>query len=161
MNKFRLATALVVVFALSLSLSASAQKVSGTSYTTGLGLRLDLGNGGTLVGPSVKHFFDATNAGEAMVIFGNGSTVLGLEYSYNGAIANAAGLKWNIGVGPAFAFYRGGYNDVWIRPFAGLEFKIPDVPLDLGFDWRPIGVLTHGGDFEAGRFGLAFRFTLK
>ena len=34
----------------------------------------------------------------------------------------------------------------------------PEPGLDLGFDWRPAALLTHGGDFEAGRFGLAFRY---
>ena len=56
--------------------------------------------------------------------------------------------------------YDGG-SDVLIRPMAGLEFKVPDVPLSLGFDWRPVFQLTHDTDFEAGRFGIALRFTLN
>ncbi len=163
MKKFLFSALAIVVVSLVFTSTSYGQKkasaATGTNYTTGLGLRLDLGNGGTFVGPAVKHFFDATNAGEFSVLFGDHVTFIGAEYSYNGNIANAAGLKWNVGIGPQFELYKGG-SDVLLRPFAGLEFKVPQVPLDLGFDWRPAFVLTHGTDVEAGRFGLAFRFTL-
>ncbi len=158
-NKLFLSVCLIVALNFLILNSASAQKSSGSDYSTGLGIRLDLGNGGTYVGPAVKHFFSSNSAGEASVLFGNSTTLIGAEYSYNSAINGAAGLKWNIGIGPQFALYNGG-SDVLIRPFAGLEFKIPEAPIDLGFDWRPAITLTHGSDFEAGRFGLAFRFTL-
>lgn len=163
-NKFTLPAMLILALNLLIANTASAQKVSGTTYNTGLGIRLDLGNGATFVGPAVKHFFTPTNAGEFSVLFGNHTTLIGAEYSYNAAIANAGGLMWNAGFGPQVALYSGDYgggSDVFIRPFAGLEFKVPGAPLDLGFDWRPIIQLTHGSDFEAGRFGLAFRFALN
>lgn len=162
-NKFLCATCLAILASLLLAGAASAQK--GSDYSTALGLRLDLGNGGTYVGPAIKHFFSPTGAGEASVLFGNHTTLIGAEYSYNSAIRNAGGLKWNAGIGPQIALYSssyyGGGSDVLLRPFAGLEFKIPEAPLNLGFDWRPIIQLTHGSDFEAGRFGLALRFVLQ
>jgi hypothetical protein len=157
-NKLFLSVFLIAALNLLILNSASAQ-ATGADYSTGLGIRLDLGNWGTYVGPAVKHFFSANSAGEASVLFGNSTTVIGAEYSYNSPISGASGLKWNIGIGPQFALYDGG-SDVLLRPFAGLEFKIPEAPIDLGFDWRPAITLTHGSDFEAGRFGLAFRFTL-
>jgi len=144
-----------------LALTVSAQKRgTGTSYVNALGLRVDFGDGGTLVGFSGKHFFSPTGAGEAYVLFGNHTTLIGAEYQYHGAIQNAAGLKWNVGLGPNVAFYEGGGSNFFIRPMLGLDYKIANVPLNLGFDWRPLIRVTHGSDFEPARFGLAFRFTL-
>lgn len=134
-----------------------SQKSSAQQYHTAAGLFVDFGNGSTLVGPSIKHYFNRNDALQGMVLFGDGLTVVGAEYSYNAPIAGAGGLNWNIGIGPqaAFADHSSGFI---IRPMLGLEYKIPGAPLDFGFDWRPWWELTHGGDFEAGRFGLGIRF---
>ncbi len=137
------------------SLNASAQ--TGIPYNNGIGLFLDLGNGGTYVGPHVKHFFNERDAGQVMVLFGNSTTVIGAEYSYNKAIPNAGGLMWNIGVGPQVYFVND-YTGFLIRPQAGLEFKVPQAPISIGFDWRPMWELTNGSSFEAGRFGLSFKY---
>lgn len=37
-----------------------------TTYKTGVGLMIDVGDGGTLVGPHVKHFFDNNQAGKPL-----------------------------------------------------------------------------------------------
>src|SRR5690606_14822321 len=73
-------------------------------YRTALGLGIDLGDGPTLVGPQVKHFFDPRNAGNAQVLFGDDITVLGVDYSYNEPIRGARGLSWYVGIGPQLAF---------------------------------------------------------
>lgn len=136
---------------------AAAQ--NGGPYDTSFGLFLDLGNGGTFVGPHVKHFFTATDAGQAMVLFGNGLTILGVEYSYNKAIPNTKGLFWNAGIGPQVLFGDGDTGFA-VRPQAGLEFKVPQAPISVGFDWRPYWILSPDSEFEAGRFGLTFKYTL-
>jgi len=124
-----------------------AQKVSGTNYTTAVGLFLDLGNGGTYVGPHVKHYFTANDAGQAMVfIWKNHSTIVGVEYAYNQVIPGADGLKWNIGVGPQLAF-NDDFTDFLLRPQVGLEYKVDGAPIAFGFDWRPAWTLTHGSNF--------------
>lgn len=141
-----------------LLLVAAAQKTQAQStYRTAGGLFIDFGNGATLVGPSVKHFLNSKDALQGTLLFGDGITALGVDYSYNEAIRNAPGLMWNIGVGPQFAFGNGS-TDVLVRPALGLEYKVPSVPIDFGFDWRPAWQLNHGSDFEAGRFGIAFRY---
>lgn len=159
MKKLFSVTVLVLVLQLVISHKANAQK--GTNYTNALGMRIDLGSDyGTYVGFSGKHFFNTHNAGEAMVLFGDHTTMLQVEYQYHGKIENAAGLRWYAGLGPGFAFaskYYGG-TDVLIRPLIGLDYKIKDVPLNFSFDWRPAFVVTHGTDFNAARFGLAFRY---
>jgi len=128
-------------------------------YQTAFGLFLDLGNGGTYVGPHIKHFFNQRDAGQAMVLFGNDITILGVEYSYNQPIPNAKGLFWNIGIGPQVLFGDGDTGFAF-RPQAGLEFKVPQVPVSIGFDWRPYWIVSPDSEFEAGRFGLTFRYTL-
>ena len=137
---------------------ASAQKVTGTSYTNAVGMRVEIGSDyGTFAGISAKHFFDTNNAGEFQALFGNHTTLLEVEYQYHGDIQNAPGLRWYAGFGPGVAI-GGGTTDFLIRPLIGLDYKITQVPLNFGFDWRPAFVVTHGSDFNAARFGIALRY---
>lgn len=131
-----------------------------TPYQTAVGLFLDLGNGGTYVGPHIKHFINGQNAVQGMLLFGNGLTLLGADISYNKLVPNAPGLFWNVSGGAQVGF---GNDETafFLRPAAGLEYKIKDVPLSVGFDWRPAWRLTQGSSFEAGRFGLTFKYVLK
>ncbi|QNL50674.1 hypothetical protein H8S90_03480 [Olivibacter sp. SDN3] len=157
MKRFSLFAALMVCF-MGMSLPKAAAQ-SSAPYHTAFGLFLDLGNGGTYVGPHVKHFFSGNDAGQAMVLFGNDITILGVEYSYNKEIPDAKGLMWNLGIGPQ-AFFGDGETVFAIRPMAGLEFKVPQAPIAIGFDWRPAWAISDGSEFEAGRFGLSFKYTL-
>ncbi|SEL11776.1 hypothetical protein [Parapedobacter koreensis] len=138
-----------------------------TRYRTALGVGIDVGDGPTLGGPQIKHFFDGTNAGNAQVLFGNDVTVLGVDYSYNQTIRGTNGLNWYIGVGPQLAFvdngrWWGGDDETYIaiRPAVGLEFKIPSAPLAFHFDWKPWWNLSNNTFFEPARFTLGFKFTL-
>ncbi|MGF7233296.1 hypothetical protein [Arachidicoccus sp.] len=151
-----------LIFALFLLVSITfVQNVNAQSgYKNAAGLFIDVGNGGTFVGPSIKHYFNPKDALQGMIIFGNGATVLGAEYSYNAPIRNANGLMWNIGIGPQ-VLLADHYSDFIVRPSLGLEYKIPGAPLDFGFDWRPWWTVTHGSHFEAGRFGLGLRFVIN
>jgi hypothetical protein len=56
--------------------------------------------------------------------------------------------------------YEGG-STWYLRPAAGLDYKIKSAPISLVFDWRPAIQLSDGSDFEAARFGLGFRYTFK
>src|SRR5690606_29156549 len=95
-----------------------------TPYTTALGLGIDLGDGATLVGPQIKHNFGGYNAVNAQVLFGSGATYIGADYSYNKGIQGANGLTWYVGLGPQLGF-GGGSTAFFLRPAAGLEFKVP------------------------------------
>ncbi|MGC4129517.1 MAG: hypothetical protein QM564_08125 [Bergeyella sp.] len=129
------------------------------SYKTGAGLLVDFGDGTTLVGPHLKHFFSANNAGEFSVLFGGHTTTVQALYQYNKGFSGASGLMWYVGVGPAVSFYDGG-STFSVVPTAGLDYKISGAPLDLSFDWRPRMSFYDGdSDFAAGRFGLGLRFT--
>ena len=132
--------------------SAKAQ-----SYQNAAGLSIDFGDGSTLVGPAIKHFFDRHNAGQAELTFGGDQTFLGAFYQYQDKIQNAGGLNWYLGVGPQLAFGHGN-TDFYIRPMIGLDYKIAQAPLALSFDWRPAFYVGDNSDFTAARFGLGFKF---
>lgn len=143
------------IFLIGLTGTASAQ-----SYKTAVGLGIDFGDGSTLVGPSIKHFFTENSAVNGQVLFGNNYTLLNAFYQYHGGFNNAGNLKWYLGVGPALGLYKGG-SDFFLRPTAGLDLKIKDAPIALSFDWRPLWYLGDNSDFEPARFGLGFNYTLK
>ena len=147
---FLVLTALVFI-------GAAQQLQAQSTYRTAGGLYVDFGNGASLVGPHVKHFLNSQDAIQGSILFGSGATFIGLDYSYNKGIVNAPGLMWNVGVGPQVGFGHGN-SDFLVRPALGLEYKVPSVPIDFAFDWKPMWVLTHGSNFEAGRFGIAFRY---
>ncbi|SKB54120.1 hypothetical protein SAMN05660841_01095 [Sphingobacterium nematocida] len=153
-------------------LIGTSSAVQAQSYRTSLGVGIDVGDGPTLGGPQIKHFFDSQNAGNAQVLFGDNVTLIGVDYSYNQAIRGARGLSWYVGIGPQIAFldndniwfdddHRDNHTHVAIRPAIGLEFKIPSAPLAFHFDWKPWWNLTHNSSFEPSRFTLGFKFTLK
>lgn len=138
-------------------LTFSSNMAQAQNYKTGLGMRIDAGNG-TGVGFNVKHFFTRNNAIDASVVFFEGDVVgVGAEYQYNAPIQGASGLDWYVGVGPNFLFAKG-YTAVQIRPVAGLDFKIPSAPIGFAFDWRPMFTINHGGDVDAGQFGISVRY---
>src|SRR5690554_3538871 len=122
---------------LALFAALSWTSVSAQQYRTAAGLFIDVGDGSTLVGPTIKHFFNPTNAIAGSVLFGNNFTMLSAEWSHNQPLAGANGLSWHIGVGPQLGL-SSGHTSLYIRPATGLEFKIPTAPLALGFDWRPL-----------------------
>lgn len=134
-------------------------QANAQDYKTAIGLGLDFGNGATLAGPSIKHFFNAAGAGQAEILFGGNSTRLQAFYQYHGAIKGAQGLNWYVGGGPGLHFWNGGNTSFLLIPQAGVDFKIPGAPIQAGFDWRPTAYIGNYSKFEAGRFGFGFRFT--
>ncbi|WP_316739840.1 hypothetical protein [Pedobacter aquatilis] len=132
--------------------------VKAQNYKTGVGLAIDFGDGSTLVGPHIKHFFTENNVGEADVLFASGVTFIQALYEYHAPIQGASGLKWYAGVGPGVALYRND-SEFYLRPLAGLDYKIGKAPLAASFDWRPVMGFNDGVNFEAARFGLGLRFT--
>lgn len=135
-----------------------AQK--GSSYTTAIGLALDFGDGSTLVGPSIKHFLAPHDALQAEVLFGGDATWIGGSYAYHQPFKEAPELKWYIGLGPQVALYSGG-STWYLRPAAGLDYKVKSVPISLVFDWRPAIGLSNNVGTAAARFGLGFRYAFQ
>lgn len=153
------------IFAVAITLFGmlSISNVQAQSYRTSLGLNIDLGDGGTYVGPQVKHFFNKNSALDGQLLFGKGiSASIGVNYTYNEPIPGARGLAWYVGIGPNISFPKGGGNALFaLRPQVGLEFKIPSAPLAMHFDWKPLWNLSQESNFIAGRFSIGFKYAFK
>jgi hypothetical protein len=148
--------ATVVLLLSQFSLQAQTGSIKpGSSYKTALGLGIDFGNGVTFAGPSIKHFFNAKSVGKAEVLFGDGVVMLSAYYQYHSNIPNAAGLKWTLGLGATYYDYDEAFA---LRPTIGLDYKIPNVPLQFELDWRPFVDISNDLYWEAARFGLGFRY---
>ena len=141
------------------ALLLGTQFTNAQTYRTGAGLLIDVGDGATLVGPHLKHFFSGNNAGEFSILFGGDLTTIQALYQYHQPFTGATGLMWYVGAGPAVSFGDGD-SAFSIVPVAGLDYKISGAPLDISFDWRPrIWFGSGNSDFLAGRFGIGLRFT--
>lgn len=151
--------AVLALFLACPTLLATAQSTE-QPYRTGAGLLIDVGEGVTLVGPHVKHFFAPNHAGEAAVLFGGGLTALQAMYQYHQSIGDVNGLQWYLGLGGNVFLEKEVDATFGIVPAAGLDYKIAPAPIDLFFDWRPKFLLYDGGsEFLGARFGLGLRFT--
>jgi hypothetical protein len=143
-------------------------------YKTGIGIRV----GGLNSGVTVRHFFNNTNAGEALLSFGHKSFVITGLYEKFFPIKNAEGLQGFAGAGAHIGFFRygGSYyvykrrgNIIYVdtendsRAVGGLDFilglnyKIKGAPIDLSLDIKPF---VDFFEFPTGYFdgGLSFRF---
>jgi hypothetical protein len=129
------------------------------SYKTSLGLGIDFGTGATMVGPSVKHFFNKSSAIQGDVLFGGSSTLIQAFYQYHFPVKGTPNLNFYVGGGPGIDLYNYG-STVSIKPMAGLEYKIKEAPLTFNFDWRPTLFLYDGvNEIEPARFGLGIKYT--
>lgn len=132
-----------------------------SSYIWAGGLGIDFSSDFTFVGPSGKYFFSEEHAIQAELTFESNVTGITALYEYHQEFAGAEGLKWFVGGGPSLLFFgRGIGTELALRPTAGLDYKIANVPLAISFDWRPIVAL---GDLrnEVGAFGLGVRYVFE
>lgn len=103
------------------------------------------------------------STGEFSRVHGNvsfGATGLGVDALWNPIYDDIpeTDLKWYAGFGPsvylANDFRFGGAGE------AGLEYAFSEVPITVGFDFRPYLFLVEVTEFRAG-FGLNVRWRLK
>ena len=85
----------IYLFFLMVSLACFLNNASAQLYKNAAGLSIDFGDGFTLVGPSIKHYFNQHSAVQGELLFGNGATFISAFYHYNGGIPNAKGLLDN------------------------------------------------------------------
>lgn len=132
-----------------------------SSYENSVGLTLDFGTNGLGAGPGIKHFFTEHDAGEVNLLFYEDAFSIVPLYEYHGDIENADGLKWYLGLGPQVSFYTGKGSAptlIAARILGGLDYKVPNIPINLAFDWRPMLRLNEGTKFIPARFAFALRF---
>ena len=133
----------------------AAKRVPASS-TSG-GLRIEFGSGVTGIGPNIKHKFNRRHALDAALLFFEKDVVgLGAQFERHFSVPGSRGLDWYIGIGPQFLL-KDDNTKTSLVPVTGLEYSIPNAPLNFSFDWRPSFYLSSDNEVEAGRFGLSFR----
>jgi len=133
-------------------------------YRTGIGARLGFDQGLT-----VKHFMSQKSALEFILATRwRGFEITGLYEVHNTAF-NAERLKWYFGFGGHVGFWNGDYTQNWGEPgveytvigldgILGLEYSFPDVPINIGLDWKPAYNLSGYTGFWADGGALSIRF---
>lgn len=159
MRKFILSFVTTVLMLFSAS-SVNAQ------YRNALGVRL-----GDAYGLTYKTFIQSDKALDFILNFRNGRNdnhfILTGLYEVHNPINGAAGLKWYYGAGASIGslHYKNDDdrdNDVYLSVdgVLGLDYVIPNSPLNLSLDWKPALVLTpYSGFYERG-VGLSIRIIL-
>ncbi len=141
--------------------SSLKDKKPKSPFKTSVGLGIETGGGGSIVGPSYKHYFTANTAYNVELLFGTGVVTTNVFYQYHKEIKKGDKMKWYNGVGLSSGFTAAGVVP-FIKFMTGLETQLPDLPLFISADWRPSIFLgnTVSGRFVPGRFGLSVRYVL-
>ena len=151
-----LATALMLVSALSVK----------AQYKNAIGLRL-----GDPYGITYKTFIQSNKALDFILNIRNrkGYNLINLTglYEVHNPIAGAAGLNWYYGAGGSVGSvnYKGDNDDdtslsLSVDGVLGLDYVIPNSPLNLSLDWKPALVLIPDSHLYSGGVGLSIRVIL-
>lgn len=144
-------------------LAAASPLFAASSYTAGLGLRLEAGADGR-AGVSYKQFLSERGAAEGLLLtdLDEGVELTGL-YLFQGRFPSSPKqLRWYAG-GGLHAGTWGKHNRFVLGPdgMIGVEYTFADAPLALSLDWHPaLNVIAGDRDhFSPARFGLTVRYT--
>jgi hypothetical protein len=149
----------IIILALGIGMLAKAQE-----YKTGLGIRA-----GNSLGFTIKHFQNSKVALEGLFTTRwEGYDLTGL-YEVHRRAFDVDRLKWYYGGGLHIGFYNGSHA-YWGEPgtaytvfgldgILGLEYTIPDVPINIGIDWKPeLNLVGYTGIWSEGAVSVRFVF---
>jgi len=154
-----------------------ASVTQAQDYHTALGVRL----GGLTSGLTIRHFTNPGTALEGIVGVGHRAFILTGLYEKQRAFENAEGLSWFYGIGGHAGFFRyGGYYYYYhdhgnhgyyvveegatetvagVDFILGLDYKIPNAPIDLGLDLKPFVDFWDGAEgYWDGALSIRFTF---
>jgi len=126
----------------------NALTIKAQDYNTGVGLRL-----GWESGITIKHFLSSDAAIEGIIgtsywggvylcglyeLHVNPTEVDGLNLYYGGGahLRSWSGGGWGFG-NPRWRGYSGSYLGIGLDAIVGLEYKIPEAPLNVSIDFKP------------------------
>ncbi|MBX9782697.1 MAG: hypothetical protein K2X48_05300 [Chitinophagaceae bacterium] len=136
--------------------SAQNKTASSETYKTAIGIKLWNGAGANL-----KTFIADKSAIEVVGFFYNrGTRITGL-YEWHGDLNTEGNLKWYVGGGGHATIYKG-YTGLGLDGVLGIDFKLPNAPLNFALDWQPAFELGSGSfnGFYGNWGGFAIRYTL-
>ncbi len=130
------------------------------TYNTAVGAKFYVGNG-TLGGFNIKHTLTTNTAAEGSLLFGNNAIAIEGLYQYQGDITEAPGLQYFVGGGALIGFGTGkGSSTVFaLRLTGGLDYKLPEVPIDVSLGLDPFFNIVPGTNSSL-TLGLGFRYIL-
>lgn len=92
----------------------------------------------------------------ADVSFGNNGVGIDALWDFLYRPIGSSDFDYYIGVGPSL--YLGDPFRLGAAGEIGVEYLFPDVPIAIGFDWRPTLVIVENTRFNADQFGLNIRY---
>ncbi|WP_028297740.1 hypothetical protein [Olivibacter sitiensis] len=151
-----------LVMTVCLSTEVKAQAM-GDDYNNAIGGRFGIANGITF-----KHFFKQDQALDVILNFRSKRNdysrfkLVGL-YQWHLPISDVAGLRWYYGVGGGLGSYTDKVADESELDFSvdgviGLDYKIPNAPINLSLDWKPALNFSPDTGLDAEGIGLSIRF---
>ncbi|XOV91099.1 MAG: hypothetical protein ACFHWX_12905 [Bacteroidota bacterium] len=90
--------------------------------------------------------------------FNNNGVTLGAYFDWLFTVNDAPGLRLYPGVGPELYLYNNA--ELALAGNFGIEYAF-DIPLTVGFDWRPSILLTEGGPLGTNNWGIIVRYRFK
>ena len=154
-----------ILFAI-FAMAAIYSTASAQDYKTALGVRLS--SSAAMVNNSIsfKQFISENNAIEAYFSFGE-PLALGAMLEFHKPLA-ASGLRYFYGAGGYIGFVKvvnvntqktNTEPNFGAQGVIGLDYKFPNVPLNLSLDWKPELNIVSDINFEPAAIGFTARFT--
>src|SRR5688572_17460256 len=154
------------IFFAILVMVAISSTASAQDYKTALGVRLS--SSAAMVNNSIsfKQFFNDKTAIEAYFSFGEPLS-LGAMLEFHKPLA-PSGLKYYYGAGGYIGFVKtvnvntqktSTTPNFGAQGVIGLDYKFPNVPLNLSLDWKPELNIVSDINFEPAAIGFTARFT--
>jgi hypothetical protein len=147
----RTSLTLILVLVVSAFCSLQAQ-----DYKVALGVRLSNATPTLSNAITMKYHMTQQHALEGIVSFGSRFGLGALYEIYKPT--TVSGLNWFYGGGVYVGFESG---DTYLGPtgIIGLDYKFPDLPLNLSLDWKPELDFIPAINFVPDAFGFSARFT--
>lgn len=140
----------------------SIDELQAQNYKTGLGIRLSSRDPAINNSVSFKHFLDEKTAIEALLTFDK-KAAIGVLVEFHKPVASADGLQWFYGVGAYIGLDTDKNNTdrslMGAQGAVGLDYKFPNIPLNLALDWKPELNIIDNINFEPAAIGFTMRFT--
>lgn len=140
----------------------SVSNLEAQSYKTALGIRLSSKDPVQNNSVSFKHFLKDKTAIEGLLTFDK-NVAIGALVELHNPINSADGLLWYYG-GGAYIGFDSDNNDpdrnlMGFQGVVGLDYKFPNIPINLALDWKPELNIIDNINFEPAAIGFTIRFS--
>lgn len=129
---------------------------SAQDYKVAVGIRLSNATPTLSNAVTVKYNMTQQHALEGIISFGSRFGIGGLYELHKQTTVQ--GLNWFYG-GGAYVGFESGNTYLGPTGIIGLDYKFPNVPLNLSLDWKPELDFIPSINFVPDAFGFSARFT--